>query len=198
MIVFLNGTLIEKQPTRAVVEVAGVGYEVLIPLSSYDRLPATGHPVRILTHDYVREDARLLYGFMTPAERDMFAMLLGATGIGPKLALSALSGLTVRELKAAFVEGDIKRLSAISGIGKKMAERLIVELRHKISDADALDAVAGADDKTAGGTLLRDALLALITLGYKQDEARKMVRQVTETHPTLSTVEDIVKRAVAR
>jgi holliday junction DNA helicase RuvA len=198
MIVFLNGTLIEKQPTRAVVEVAGVGYEVLIPLSSYDRLPATGHPVRILTHDYVREDARLLYGFMTPAERDMFAMLLGATGIGPKLALSALSGLTVRELKAAFVEGDIKRLSAISGIGKKMAERLIVELRHKISDADALDAVAGADDKTAGGTLLRDALLALITLGYKQDEARKMVRQVAETHPTLSTVEDIVKRAVAR
>lgn len=198
MIIFLSGTLVEKQPARAVVDVNGVGYEVFIPLSSYDRLPTAGNPVHILTHDYVREDARLLYGFMTSAERDMFLLLIGTTGIGPKLALSALSGLTVREIKAAVVEGDVKRLSAISGVGKKMAERLVVELRHKISDADALEAVAGADDDAGEGTLLRDALLALITLGYKQDEARKMVRQVAEKHPTLTSVEDIVKRAVAR
>ena len=111
--------------------------------------------------------------------------------------ISALSGLTVRELKAAVVEGDVKRLSCISGVGKKMAERLVVELRHKISDAEALEAVAGADDDT-GNILLRDAMLALITLGYKQDEARKMVRRVAEQHPDSASVEDIVKRAVAR
>ncbi len=197
MITFLRGTLVEKQPARAVIDVGGVGYDVLIPLSSYDRLPATGEAVRILTHDYVREDARLLYGFMSAAEREMFLLLIGTTGIGPKLALSALSGLTVRELKAAVVEGDVKRLSCISGVGKKMAERLVVELRHKISDAEALEAVAGADDDT-GNILLRDAMLALITLGYKQDEARKMVRRVAEQHPDSASVEDIVKRAVAR
>ena len=133
MITFLEGTLVEKQPTRIVLAVHGVGYEVFIPLSSYDRLPEENAPCRILTHDHLREDAHLLYGFVTEAERGLFGMLLGISGIGPKTALSALSGLSVRDLKTAVVEGDVKRLSSISGIGKKTAERIVVELRHSLS-----------------------------------------------------------------
>ncbi len=198
MITFLHGTLAEKQPARAVIDVAGVGYEVFIPLSSYDRLPAVDSPVRLLTHDHVREDTHVLYGFMTAAERELFLLLIGISGIGPKLALSALSGLTVREIKAAVVEGDTKRLGSVSGIGKKTAERIVVELRHKITGAEALEAVAGAADDGVGTTLLRDALLTLVALGYKQDEARAMLKQVADKFPDLTTVEDVIKRALAR
>ena len=199
MITFLKGTIDEKHPTRVVLDVQGVGYEVLIPLSSFDRLPATGEPCRILTHDYVREDTHQLFGFMTAAERGMFVLLMGISGIGPKLALSALSGLTVRELTVAIVEGDVKRLSTISGLGRKTAERIVVELRDKISQGDALAAVAGTDDLSTGDAKLRDAVMALIALGYKQTDARKMVMDVSRRckDETL-TVEDIIKHAVSR
>ncbi len=197
MITFLHGTLVEKQPARIVLDVHGVGYEVLIPLSSYERLPAAGQTVRILTHHHVREDAQILFGFMTAPERDMFVLLLGASGIGPKLALSALGGLTVRELKTAVVEGDVKRLSSVPGIGRKMAERIVVELRHRLSDADALEALAGPDDTDGGNALIKDALMALIALGFKQDEARKRIKQVMDAHPELDSVEAVIKRTLA-
>jgi len=196
MITFLRGNIVEKQPTRAVLDVGGVGYEVLIPLSSYDRLPLIGDSCYILTVDHVREDVHQLFGFMTEAERDMFGLLRGITGIGPKLALSALSGLSVRDIKAAVVEGDIKRISSISGVGKKMAERIVVELRHKISAGEALEAVAGADG--GGGTYLRDSILALVALGYKQEKARDMVRKVMELHPDVESVEAVIKLALAK
>lgn len=196
MITFLRGTLVEKQPTRAVLDVGGVGYEVMIPLSSYDRLPLTGESCYILTVDHVREDAHLLFGFMSDDEREMFGTLTGVSGIGPKLALSALSGLTVRDIKAAVVEGDIKRISSISGVGKKMAERIIVELRHRISAGDALEAVAGGSGET--NDELRDAMLALVALGYKADDAQKMVTKVIGVHPDASTVETIIKFALSK
>jgi Holliday junction DNA helicase RuvA len=198
MITFLRGELVEKQPTRAVLDVGGVGYEVLIPLSSYDRLPIVGEACKILTVDHVREDSHQLFGFMTQTEREMFALLMGITGIGPKLALSALSGLSVRDLKAAVVEGDVKRISSISGVGKKMAERIVVELRHKLSAGDALEAIAGADGDAEGNAELRDAVLALVALGYKQDDARKMVTKVTGAHPEASDVESIIKFALSK
>ncbi len=198
MITFLRGVLVEKQPTGIVLDVGGVGYEVAIPLSSYDRLPSTGQEVRILTVDHVREDAHLLYGFMTEAERALFGQLTSITGIGPKLALSALSGLSVRDLKAAVVEGDIKRICTISGVGKKMAERIVVELRHKLSAAESLEAVAGADDQAAGSGALRDALMALVALGYKQEDARKMVLRVQQDNPDVNDVERIIKIALSR
>ncbi len=198
MITFLRGALVEKQPTRVVVDVGGVGYDVAIPLSSYDRLPATGHEVRLLTVFHVREDAQLLFGFMTEAERSLFGQLTTITGIGPKLALSALSGLSVRDLKAAVVEGDVKRLSSISGVGKKMAERIVVELRHKLSAAESLEAVAGGDAQAAGSGALRDALLALVALGYKQEDARKMVMRVQQDNPDVNDVERIIKIALAK
>jgi Holliday junction DNA helicase RuvA len=196
MITFLRGNIVEKQPTRIVLDVGGVGYEVMIPLSSYDRLPLIGESCYILTVDHVREDVHQLFGFMTESERDMFGLLRGITGIGPKLALSALSGLSVRDIKAAVVEGDIKRVSSISGVGKKMAERIVVELRHKISAGEALEAVAGADG--VGRPHLRDSILALAALGYKQEKAREMVRKVMEVHPDVESVESVIKLALAK
>ena len=138
MIVFLDGVLEEKEPTRVVVAVGGVGYEASIPLSSYDRLPAVGQRVRLLTVPVIREDAHLLFGFMTDEERALFLQLTSVNGIGPKLGLAVLSGLSVRDLKAAIAAGDVKRLSGISGIGKKTAERLILEMRDKLGKGDLM------------------------------------------------------------
>jgi holliday junction DNA helicase RuvA len=197
MITFLQGQLVEKQPTRAVLDVGGVGYEVTIPLSSYDRLPAPGAACRILTYDHVREDIHQLFGFMSEAERRMFVLLMATSGIGPKLAMCALSGLSVRELKAAIVEGDTKRLSSVSGIGKKLAERMVVELRDRISQGEALEAIAGGEELSESDTKIRDAILALISLGYKQAEARKMAGAVVKGGELAAlSVEDIVRKAL--
>lgn len=195
MITFIEGLLVEKDPTRVVVNVQGVGYEVFIPLSSYDRLPASGETVRILTYDHVREDTHALYGFMTGEERRLFLLLMGVSGIGPRLALTALSGLSVRDLKAAVAQGDIKRLSSVSGIGKKTAERMVVELRDKLTAGEALEAVAGGGAEP--DVRLRDAILALISLGYKQAEAQTRVRDVLARVGAKSTVEEIVRKALA-
>ena len=197
MIAFLHGRIAEKQPTRVVIEVGGVGYEVFIPLSSYDRLPPPGGECRLLTIDHVREDCHQLFGFTTEEERRMFLMLMSVTGIGPKIALSSLSGLTVRELKGAIVNQDVKRLSSVSGIGKKTAERIVVELRDKIDDAEALEATARPAHAQPEDRRLRDAVLALIALGYKQDQARKMVQAALQS-PTAKdlTVEDLIKAAL--
>lgn len=196
LIVHLTGSLKEKHPTRAVLDVGGVGYEVFIPLSSYDRLPSTGAQCTVLTYHHVREDAQLLFGFMTEGERTMFKLLMGTTGIGPKLALSALSGLSVRELKTAIATGDTKRLSSISGIGKKVAERMVVELKDKISEGEVFEAVAGGEDEPAD-SLSRDAVLALIALGYKQDQARKMVMNAASANKGETSVEKLVRSALA-
>jgi Holliday junction DNA helicase RuvA len=199
MITFLNGQIVEKQPTRVVLDVGGVGYEVLIPISSYDRLPQTGESCRILTFDHVREDAHVLFGFMTGPERDLFVQLIGVNGIGPKLALSVLSGMSVREIKSAVVEGDVKRLSSVSGVGKKTAERLVVELRHRMSEADFLEAAAGVVDSDGGDDLrARDAILALTALGHAQVTAQKMVRQALAECEADDGVETVIKKALAR
>jgi len=195
MITYLDGTIAEKQPTRVVLDVQGVGYEVFIPLCTYDQLPSTGERCKVLTHDHVREDTRQLFGFMTGDERDTFRMLLGISGIGPKIALSALSGLSARELKAAVVEGDVKRLSSISGVGKRTAERMVVELRSRIKPGEALEAVAGGDAGSPDNIRLRDTVLALIALGYQQDAARKMATQALKGGDDLG-VEDLIKRAL--
>ena len=196
MITFLKGELVDKQPTLAVLDVHGVGYEVFIPLSTYDRLPTLNEPCMLLTHDYVREDNHQLFGFATEAERRMFLLLMGTSGVGPRLAISALSGLTVREIKAAVVEGDVKRLNSIQGVGRKTAERLIIDLRDKLSAGEALEALAGADENPAD-TRVRDAVLALIALGYKQEVARKMVQKVITVAAPEDDVEVIIRKALA-
>lgn len=197
MIDYLQGVLAVKQPARAVVEAAGVGYEVSIPLSTYDRLPDEGKPVKLLTHFHVREDAHILFGFATDAERRVFRLLLDVSGIGPKIALTALSGLSIRELKAAIVEGDSKRLATISGIGKKTAERMVIELKDRIGVGEALEATAGTEAISENDLRLRDAILALISLGYKQADAQKMVLEASRRAGPDAPLEEIIRKAVA-
>ena len=196
MITFLDGELSEKEPARLVLNVGGIGYELFIPLSSYDKLPPSGARCRILTWLCIREDAHALYGFATDAERKLFQQLMTVSGIGPKTALGALSGMSVREFKTAIVSGDTKRISTISGIGKKTAERIIVELKDKISDAEALEAVAGGS-QTPDDLRARDAILALISLGYKQADAQTVIRKLLPTLDTKATVEEIIRKALA-
>jgi Holliday junction DNA helicase RuvA len=197
MITFLEGRLDHKLPARIVMNVGGVGYEVLIPLCSYDRLPEAGDECRILIYHHITESDQKLFGFLAEEERDMFTRLLTISGVGPKLALSALSGLPVRELKAALVDGDVKRISSISGIGKKTAERIIVELRDKLSRGEQLDAVAG-DENDPGDGRLRDTALALGALGYKHDDIRKMIKAVSGELTSETTVEDLIRLALTK
>ena len=198
MITFLEGIIEDKQPTHVVLNVGGVGYEVVIPLSSYDRLPGLGEKVRILTHDHIREDDHQLFGFMTADERRVFTLLLGVSGIGPKTALSALSGMTVRELKVAIKESDLKRLSSISGIGKKTAERMVVELRDKFGAGEILAAATTGNAETESDVRLRDAVLALISLGYKRVEAQEMILRVINQYAMAGAdVEALVRKALA-
>lgn len=197
MIVSLHGTLASKQPAAAVIEAGGVGYEVLIPLSTYDRLPATGGDCRLQISHIVREDDELLFGFATAAEKEAFSLLMAVSGIGPKLALCVLSGLNVGDLKRCVAEGDIKRLSSVRGIGRKTAERIVVELRDKIDpvEAMALRPVAGAPP--AAETVLRDSLLGLTALGYAPDQARKMLQAALDSGADAGNAESLVKRALA-
>ncbi len=196
-IVRLKGELVEKNPASVTVDCAGVGYSVAVPLSTFDRLPALGEVATLFIHHVVREDDELLFGFHTDRERSFFKTLLSISGIGPKLALGVLSGLTPGELATAIAEGDVRRLSSISGVGKKTAERIIVELKDKV---DPLEAVAlrgkeSADDPTPA--VLRDAILSLVALGNKPDEARTLVQTAYEKNPK-ATVQDLIRMALRK
>jgi len=198
MITYIKGTLIDKKPTTAIVEVNGIGFEIFIPVSSYDRLPETGKQCTLLTYEYIREDARLLYGFVTEKERNMFKKLMEVSGIGPKLALSILSGLSVREIILAIVEGNIKQLSQISGIGRKTAERITVELKDRLDESEILESKAQESVTTMEASKARDAVMALIALGYKEVNARRMVAEIFAKRENLQlTIEEIVKLALS-
>jgi len=194
MIAFLHGTLAEKTPSVATLDVGGVGYEVFISLNTYDRLPATGSDCRLLVYHHIREDAQMLFGFLQAEEKGMFERLINVNGIGPKSALSVLSGLTVAELSTAIADSDVKRISAVHGIGKKTAERIVVELRDKINPLEALSF------KTAGGdpqaTVLRDTLLALGSLGFPTDQARKMAQAALDANPSIKDTETLLRKAL--
>ena len=196
MITFLEGALVEALPTYVVVGVQGVGYHVNIPLSSYDKLPPTGQGIKILTHLAVREDAHVLYGFMSSAERDLFRLLVNhVSGIGPKTALDVLSGMSVTNFKAAVVNGDAGLLAKIKGIGKKTAERIIVELKDKVGVAAAWEAASASHAPSAEETQINDAVLALIALGYKQVDAHKAVKQIWDKGGAANS-EDLVRGAL--
>src|SRR6266404_1660046 len=198
MITFLDGKLVSALPTQATVDVNGVGYEVLIPLSSYDKLPAVGQPIRILTHLNVREDAHILYGFMTVAERDLFRLLVNnVSGIGPKLALAVLSGMSVTNFKTAVVNSDVASLSKISGLGKKTAERIVLELKDKLGVAAAWEAASATHAPTSEPEQANEAVLALIALVYKQIDAHKTVRELQEKGEA-KAAEELVKLALKR
>src|SRR6202023_254924 len=198
MITFLDGKLVAALPSQATVYVSGGGYEVFIPLSSYDKLPAVGQPIRILTHLAVREDAHVLYGFMSTAERDLFRLLVNnVSGIGPKLALAVLSGMSVNNFKAAVVNSDVVSLAKISGLGKKTAERIVLELKDKLGVAAAWEAASETHAPTPEPEHANEAVLALIALGYKQVDAHKAVRELQERGEAKSA-EELVKLALKR
>lgn len=189
----LRGKIIEAYPNRLVVDCHGVGYEAIIPISTYDKLhPTEGAPVDLRTHLHIRENAHTLYGFATEEERDVFLMLIDrVSGIGPTIAIAILSGMPVNMFKAAVVAGDSALLSKAKGIGKKTAERIILELKDKVGVTDTWqDAASGQVSSEAA-----DAELALLALGYKQVDARKAVRAILEKDPA-STAEALIRGAL--
>lgn len=199
MITFLKGKLVEALPTQAIVEVNGIGYEVLIPLSSFDRLPTPGGDILMLTHLAVREDAHVLYGFMTAAERDLFRMLINTvSGIGPKIALNVLSGMNPTAFRGAVASGDVKALSQISGVGRKTAERIVVELRDKIGAVGAWEAASDQRSLSAADQKVNDAVLALMALGFKQQDGHEAVRAAQALLGADATVEELVRACLKK
>jgi Holliday junction DNA helicase RuvA len=182
----INGVLVEKNPPQIIVSCNGVGYEIDVPMSTFYPLPRTGEEVTLLTHLVVREDAHLLYGFLTAPERTAFRQLLKISGVGPKVALSVLSGLSVDDLAAAVATQDAARLTKVPGIGKKTAERLVLELRDKMPMA--VTAVRAESAHAASG----DVVNALLALGYNEREAQGAVKQV----PSELQLADAIRQAL--
>lgn len=206
MIASLRGHLLSASPLSAVVEVGGVGYEVHVPLSTSGKLPAPGQAVFLHTHVVYREDTHTLYGFATAEERDFFrTMIEKVSGVGPKVALSALSRLSLPALQAAIAQGDVNLLAKCPGIGRKTAERIVLDLKGAI--AHVLGSPAGAQNASnqasgAGGLgglppTLADAALALMALGYKGPEAEKAVRRAHAALGGTASTEELIKRALS-
>jgi Holliday junction DNA helicase RuvA len=197
MIAFLRGILAEALPHRVTLDVHGVGYVALIPLTTFDKLPQIGAEVQLLTHYHVTDRDHTLFGFMTSDERDLFRLLMDrVSGIGPKMALSVLSGLPVAAFKDAVIAGDVKALSRIKGVGGKTAERIVLELKDKVGVVDAWQ-----NARTAKGThdpkqeAQSDAVLGLIALGYKQGEAIKAVNELAK-QSELDTADKLIREAL--
>ncbi len=197
MIVRLTGTLVSSAPLSAVVETNGIAYEVQVPLTTAERLPATGATVRLHTHVVYREDAQMLFGFQSSEERDFFRLLVEkVTGVGPKLALSILSRLSLPVLQRAIAAGDVGLLAKCPGIGRKTAERLVIELKDKLAAGAAGESTVGSAAMTAPADKFRDAVLALVALGYKTPEADKAVRNAATSLGPTATTEALVKQAL--
>lgn len=194
MIALLTGKLAYKSLDHVIVDVGGVGYRVTVPLSTFYKLPDEG-AVQLRIHTSVKEDAISLYGFLSAAEKEMFALLLSVSGVGPKLAVNILSNIEAVELRTALAQADIRRLSAVPGIGKKTAERLSLELKDKVARLAPLPADAQpSKDKGTQAASLDDVLSALVNLGYKDTQARKVLESM-EIAPGAG-LEDILKGAL--
>jgi Holliday junction DNA helicase RuvA len=194
MIAFLTGRLIEKHPNRVIVDVGGVGYDVQVPLSTFYALGDAGADVALRVHTHVREDALALFGFATPLELALFERLIAISGIGPRLALAVLSGIEPAELVRAVRGQDLARLTAIPGIGKKTAERISLELKHRLTPA--IEAEAGAVLAPAGErSVSGDVLSALLNLGYQRGPAEKAIAAIVNTRPDVS-VEQCLREAL--
>ena len=196
MISTLHGILFEKTPGSVIIECGGVGYEATIPLGAYNELPSVGSECRIFVRHVVREDDEQLYGFADKAEREVFDMLVEISGVGPKLAICVLGGMSVADFKRCVAEGDAKRLATVKGIGKKTAERIVVELRGKINPLEAVS-LRGADGKKADNAALHDTILALGQLGFPQDVAAKMVQAALDSGADSTRPDELLRAALA-
>jgi len=203
MIASINGRITQKTPTAILVEVQGLGYQVHVPLTTYYRLPEVKELVALQVYTYVREDALQLYGFLSLLEKELFLLLISISGVGPKLGLNILSGMETGELINAIRNGDVQRLRAIPGVGPKMAGRLALELREKVSGLHPEDSgivVETAEPRDAVGD---DALSALMNLGYHRTVARRMIEQIVQGEEAqhngdIDSVEGLIKLALKR
>jgi Holliday junction DNA helicase RuvA len=204
MIAHLSGILLSKQPTSAIVDVGGVGYEVVIPISTFYELGENGSPVQLRIYTHVREDALQLFGFKTARERELFLQLISVNGVGPSLAIKLLSGMNADEMIASIRTNNLVRLVAIPGVGRKTAERLVVDLRDKIAalSSPALEeefaaAAAAAGSPSSPDAMRDDAISALVNLGYQKAAAEKAVKTAADEGGELS-VELILRRSLRR
>jgi holliday junction DNA helicase RuvA len=195
MISQLRGTILRKSPTEVIIDVHGVGYYVNIPLSTSEKIPGTGIDTTLLTHLHVREDAMILFGFATEAEREIFHLLISISGIGPKIALAILSGISPENLREAVRIGDVEAFTSISGVGRKTGERIILELRNKFGK---LDITPMADIPTSQQLKNRsEAIIALLSLGYNRTTAENVIRAViSESQIKDLSVEEMIKKAL--
>lgn len=196
MFAYLEGRLVIKAPTHIVLDVNGVGYEVNIPLSSYHLLGDLESRVRILTYLYIREDSQQLYGFMSEKERNLFLLLMTVSGIGPKMALAILSGSSHNEIQKAISKEDAEFLKTIPGIGKKLAERIIVELKEKVGEEEEWLSKSERHRKKKEDILFHDCIQALISLGYRQSIARNALLKALSHNSSYSTAEELIKEAL--
>jgi Holliday junction DNA helicase RuvA len=199
MIGRIRGTLVHKQPPDILVDVSGVGYEVQVPMTTLFQLPQLGDEVSLVTHFVVREDAQLLYGFIDERDRRLFRQLIKVSGVGPKLALTILSGMDSGSFARCVQRDDISSLVALPGVGKKTAERLLVEMRDKLkdwfgSDEAQVSPAAGGGARRPAANNVADAEGALIALGYKPQEASRMVAAVNDD--SVASSEDLIRRAL--
>jgi Holliday junction DNA helicase RuvA len=196
MIARLSGILIEKSITQCVVDVNGTGYRVVVPLTTFYELPEIGLPVIIHIHTHVREDAINLYGFHAQEEREVFQLLISVSGIGPKLAINILSGIAAGELLRAITEEDLKRLTGIPGVGRKTAERMVLELKEKgVKLGREVSTVGTAAVKT-GDQVKDDALSALVNLGYKGSAVKDVVDRIMREAPETPSLDHLLKQAL--
>lgn len=189
MIAQLSGTLAHKMPGEVVVDVGGVGYQIYIPLNVFYSMPEIGARVSLYIHTHLREDALQLFGFREPRDKQIFMLLNGVAGIGPKLAVNILSGISADELAQAIRDGDQLRLVSIPGVGRKLAERMLVELRDKLTALRTQPTEGATSDK--GSQMMQDAVSALVNLGYRQTEVEKNVRDAFRSGK--QSLEDVIK-----
>lgn len=203
MIGHLSGTLLSKQATSVIIDVSGVGYEVTIPLSTFYDLDDPGSPIQLRIYTHVREDALQLYGFKTLRERELFLRLISVSGIGPKLGITLLSGMSADEMIASIRTNNLARLTLIPGVGRKTAERLVVELREKVASLssaqleDELGAKPEVPRETTEDSVRSDALSALLNLGYQRSAAEKAIDSVLGEEGEL-TVESVLRRGLRK
>jgi Holliday junction DNA helicase RuvA len=189
MISFLDGVLVTKSPTEITVDVNGVGYAVSVPLSTYEKLDGVNQRVRIFTHLHVREDAMQLYGFATEAERELFRLLISVSGIGPRIAQGVLSGMNASELKQAILTGNVAALTTIQGVGRKTAERIVMELKDKVGKVEEVATPGRHLD------IRSEAVSALVSLGYTRAAAETALRSVMQGSKDVP-LEELIKQAL--
>ena len=195
MISYLQGKIVQKNQTELIIDVNGIGYTVSIPLSTFEKLEHTEGQVKILTYMHVREDIMQLYGFATETEREIFRLLISISGIGPKMAQGILSGLSTNEFKQAILDGNIAALTSISGVGKKTAERLIIELRDKLGRTETSETNVVPTSKLLKARA--EAAIALMSLGYSRQDADRVLRAVSERSGGKDlSVEELIKAAL--